>query len=386
MIEVTNKKDCTGCGACINTCPNQLISLKEDEEGFIYPHIEIDKCINCHLCEKKCPMLIDRSILCPKVENYPVYYAGQLKKTEDLLLVSSGGAFWAFSQVVIDRGGVVYGAVQENVDEIYHFRAVNQEGIQRIRRSKYFQSDTGLTMRQVKEDLKNGLFVLYSGTGCQIAGLKAFLGKDYNNLVTCDVVCHGVPSRRVWKSYRIEKEQREGKTIVDLVFRDKTAGWSKNQYKITYNDKTIEREFITTQLFHAGYLKGLFYRPSCGSCKWASLPRISDVTLADYWKYKGVFHQPGKDLGVSLIVVNTEKGLSFFNKAQKYLNAEMTSKELALASCKHLDEHPAENPHRADFFKLFNKKGYYVAAGRYINIPFFRRIISRIIRMFKRGK
>lgn len=386
MIEVTDKKDCTGCGACVNTCPNQLISLKEDEEGFIYPHIEIDKCINCHLCEKKCPMLIDRSILCPKVENYPVYYAGQLKKTEDLLLVSSGGAFWAFSQEVIDRGGVVYGAVQENVDEIYHFRAVNQEGIQRIRRSKYFQSDTGLTMRQVKEDLKNGLFVLYSGTGCQIAGLKAFLGKDYNNLVTCDVVCHGVPSRRVWKSYRIEKEQREGKTIVDLVFRDKTAGWSKNQYKITYNDKTIEREFITTQLFHAGYLKGLFYRPSCGSCKWASLPRISDVTLADYWKYKGVFHQPGKDLGVSLIVVNTEKGLSFFNKAQKYLNAEMTSKEQALASCKHLDEHPAENPHREDFFKLFNKKGYYVAAGRYINIPIFRRIISRIIRMFKRGK
>ena len=261
MIKIIDKQNCTGCGACINACPKRIISYKEDEEGFNYPLVEVDKCINCHLCEKSCPMLIQRSVLCPGQDSYPRFFAGQLYNEDDLQNVSSGGAFWAFSQTVINRGGIVYGAVQDNVDEIYHFRADNVEGIQRIRRSKYLQSDTRLTMRQVKEDIKKGLFVLYSGTGCQIAGLKAFLGEEYDNLVTCEVVCHGVPSRKVWKQYRVEKEQLEGKEIKDLVFREKSAGWSFNQYMITYDDGSVEKEASPKQMFHAGYLKGLFYRP-----------------------------------------------------------------------------------------------------------------------------
>ena len=235
MIQIFDKTNCTGCGACVNACPLHIIKFEEDEEGFIYPRINIDKCVNCHLCEKSCPMLSERSSLCHNYDGFPQFYAGQLIKKEDLFTVSSGGAFWAFSRTIIDNGGVVYGAVQENVDEIYHFRAKDVDGIERIRRSKYFQSDTRLTMSQVKDDLRNGLLVLYSGTGCQIAGLKRFLGKDYSNLITCDVVCHGVPSRKVWKTYRKEKETIEGKKISDLVFRDKSAGWSNNQYKITFD-------------------------------------------------------------------------------------------------------------------------------------------------------
>lgn len=366
MIKITDKKNCTGCGACINACPLHIIKVEEDEEGFIYPQIDIDKCINCHLCEKSCPMLSERSSLCSNIEGFPQFFAGQLIKKEDLFTVSSGGAFWAFSQTIIDKGGIVYGAVQENVDEIYHFRAKDKDGIDRIRRSKYFQSDTRLTMSQVKDDLKNGLLVLYSGTGCQIAGLRAFLGKDYSNLITCDVVCHGVPSRKVWKSYRKEKETLEGKKIVDLVFRDKSKGWSRNQYKITYDDGSVEKEASPIQMFHAGYLKGLFYRPSCGSCRWASLPRVSDISLADYWKYEGEYHQPGKDFGVSLITVNSEKGLAFLGDTSRYLNVEKTSRDLALGSCKHLNEHPSENPDRIKFFDLFQRKGYKEAYRKYI--------------------
>lgn len=383
MIEISDKKNCTGCGACINACPKNIISFIEDEEGFIYPHVEAEDCINCRLCEKSCPMLKQRVTLCPEIENYPQYFAGQLINEEDLLSVSSGGAFWAFSQTVVDKGGIVYGAVQDNVDEIYHFRASDIDGIKRIRRSKYLQSDTRLTMSQVKEDLKNGLFVLYSGTGCQIAGLKAFLGKDCDNLITCEVVCHGVPSRSVWKKYRAEKEQCEGKTIEDIVFRDKSDGWSHNQYKITYNDGSVEKEASPKQMFHAGYLKGLFYRPSCGSCKWASLPRVSDITLADYWKYIGGFHLPGKDLGVSLIIVNTEKGLAFFDKATKYLNVEKTSNDLALGSCKHLNEHPSENPNRLYFFDLFQRKGYKAAYEKYIKECAITRLKRRIKSILK---
>ena len=386
MIKISDKRNCTGCGACINVCPKQIISFTEDKEGFIYPHIEADKCINCHLCENSCPMLKDRAALCLDVEGFPLFYAGQLINKEDLLQVSSGGAFWAFSQSVIEKGGVVYGAIQEKVDDIFHFRADNIEDIKRIRRSKYFQSDTKLTMRKVKDDLAKGLFVLYSGTGCQIAGLKAYLGKEYDNLVTCDVVCHGVPSRKVWKKYREEKEQHEGKKIQSLVFRDKSAGWSNNQYKITYEDGSVEKESSPKQLFHAGYLKGVFYRPSCGSCKWASLPRVSDVTLADYWKYQGDFRKPGEDFGVSLITINSAKGATLLQESSKYIKKEKTSRELAIKSCRHLDNHPKENPDRADFFNLFFEKGYYAAAEKYIidkrNKNLFVRLLKKIIPRF----
>lgn len=387
MIETSDKRNCTGCGACINACPKQIITFLEDEEGFIYPHIEADKCINCHLCEKSCPMLLDRTALCKKKEGFPLFYAGQLFNKEDLLQVSSGGAFWAFSQSVIDKGGIVYGAIQESVDVIFHFRADNTENIKRIRRSKYFQSDTKFTMREVREDLRRGLFVLYSGTGCQIAGLKAFLAKEYDNLVTCDVVCHGVPSRKVWKKYREEKEQHEGKKIQSLIFRDKSAGWSKNQYKITYEDGSIEKEPSPIQMFHAGYLKGIFYRPSCGSCRWASLPRVADVTLADFWKYQGEFRKPGADLGVSLITVNTVKGFELLQESSKYLKFEETSRELALNSCRHLDNHPKENPNRTAFFNFFFQEGYYAAAEKFIienrNKNLFVRVFKKIFRPLK---
>lgn len=366
MIEIKDKRNCTGCGACINACPLHIIYFEEDEEGFIYPYIDTDKCINCHLCEKSCPMLQERSSLCPNIDGHPQFYAGQLIKKEDLYTVSSGGAFWAFSQTIIDKGGVVYGAVQEDVDVIFHCRARDKDGIKRIRRSKYFQSDTRLTMRQVKDDLKNGLLVLYSGTGCQIAGLKAYLGKEYSNLITCDVVCHGVPSKKVWKKYREEKEHQEGKKIQGLIFRDKSAGWSHNQYKITYEDGTIEKEPSPTQLFHAGYLSGLFYRPSCGYCRFASLPRVADITLADYWQYNGKYRQTYEDLGVSLITVNNAKGDKLLKDSGNYLDFEDTDRKLAISSCRHLDEHPTENSNRKAFFKLFRKSGYYVAAKKYV--------------------
>ena len=384
MINITEKRNCTGCGACINACPKHIITMEDDNDGFTYPKIKVEDCIDCHLCEKSCPMLKDKSEISKDYADYPQYYAGQLKSKDHLLEVSSGGAFWAFSQAVIEAGGIVYGAVQEEVDYIFHYRAESYDDIKRIRRSKYFQSDTGFTFQQAKNDLGKGLTVLFSGTGCQIAGLKGYLNKEYENLITCDVVCHGVPSRKVWKAYRKEKEEREGKRIVDLVFRDKSAGWSHNQYKITYEDGSIEKEASTQQLFHAGYLKGLFYRPSCGSCRFASLPRVADITLADYWKYEGRFRQSGFDLGVSLITVNSDKGSKLLLQSAKYLDYDQTARDLALKSCKHLDEHPIENPERTNFFKMFNLKGYHSAAKKYIKVPIFKRVLARIVRIVKK--
>lgn len=380
MIEIKDKRACTGCGSCVNACPRHIITMEEDNDGFIYPKVKVEDCIECHLCEKSCPMLKERESVCKSHANYPVFYAGQLKDEGDLMEVSSGGAFWAFSRIVIDNGGIVYGAVQKDVDGVYHQRAETLEEIKAIRRSKYFQSDTMQTFAQVNADLKDGRNVLYSGTGCQIAGLKAYLGKECDNLITCDVVCHGVPSRKVWNAYRTEKEEREGKIIKNLVFRDKSAGWSHNQYKITYQDGSVEKEASTQQLFHAGYLQGLFYRPSCGVCRFASLPRVADVTLADYWQYQGKFRQSDKDLGVSLITVNSNRGQRLLDGSAKYLDIELTEQEKALASCRHLDEHPSENPDRANFFKLFNEAGYYAAAGKYITSTSNTNLVKIVVR------
>ncbi len=363
MLKIDDKRLCSGCGACANVCPQKLISFQEDNEGFWYPSIDESKCVDCHLCEKVCPYKNERRT--SDNADYPQFYAGQLKNKEDLNMVSSGGAFWAFAQYIVSIGGVVYGAVQDNVDNIYHKQATDFAGIQDLRRSKYFQSNTKYTFCQAKEDLKNGKIVLFSGTGCQIAGLQSYLNKDYNNLYTCEVVCHGVPSNKVWKKYREEKERLENKKIVDLVFRDKSKGWSNNQYKITYEDGSVEYEKSTQQLFHAGYLQGLFYRPSCGICRYASLPRVADITLADYWQYKGRFRTQDNDLGVSLISINTSKGAKLLNDIPDYLDYEVTEKKLALSSCRHLDNHPTENPKRPSFFADFFKYGYFNAAKKH---------------------
>lgn len=389
MLKIDDKRLCSGCGACVNICPQKIISFKEDNEGFWYPSIDESECVDCHLCEKVCPYKKEQRT--NDNADYPLFYAGQLKNKGDLHMVSSGGAFWAFAQYIISIGGVVYGAVQENVDNIYHKRATDFAGIQDFRRSKYFQSNTKETFRQAKEDLKNGKIVLFSGTGCQIAGLLSYLNKDYNNLYTCEVVCHGVPSNKVWKKYREEKEHLENKKIVDLVFRDKSKGWSNNQYKITYDDGSVEYEKSTQQLFHAGYLQGLFYRPSCGICRYASLPRVADITLADYWQYKGRFRTQDNDFGVSLISINTTKGTQLLKDISDYLDFEVTEKQLALSSCRHLDNYPTENPQRLSFFADFFKYGYFKSANKHLYkkqnklFVFVKKVVRKIQKIIVNG-
>ncbi len=385
MIMISDKKNCSGCKACQNACSKDAISFKEDNEGCWYPVVDMDKCIQCASCEKACPYnRDDHGIPMDNKTFSSNFFAVRLKELALLDSVSSGGAFQALARGVLSNAGIVYGAAQENVDQIYHVRVTDEDELKKTRRSKYFQSDVRDCYSLAKKDLIEGKMVLFSGTGCQIAGLNCYLGKKYENLYTCEVVCHGVPSRKIWECYRREKEAREGKKIVDLVFRDKSIGWSKNQYKITYEDGSVECERSIYQLFHAGYLQGLFYRPSCGSCPFARLPRVADITLADYWKYKGKWNK--NDLGVSLVAVNNAQGLELFEKAKEFLNYEEITKEAALESCRHMDHHPSENPFRSDFLTMVFSEGYYKAAEKYIVIQKDKGIISRIKSFLRRLK
>ena len=385
MVYIQDKSKCSGCKACANICPTNAIGFKYDDEGCWYPDVDIDKCINCEKCRKACPFLSpNHGVTSRNLEHSTVFYAAQLKNTEELALVSSGGAFQALAMTVIDNGGVVYGAAQIGVDSIIHIRATNGDELMKTRRSKYFQSDIKDCYSRAKVDLTEGRVVLFSGTGCQIAGLNCFLGKEYENLFTCEVVCHGVPAKKIWEAYKREKEQEQNKRITGLIFRDKSMGWSNNQYKISYEDGTCEYEKSTIQLFHAGYLQGLFYRPSCGTCPFASMPRVADITLADYWRYKGLLNK--NNLGVSLVAVNNVHGQNLLDLANKYLSIETTSRKTALESCRHMDEHPIENPKRKEFIQHTFSYGYFSAAREFLDLrcPTFSQKIKNKIRSWLR--
>ena len=367
MPELAELQSCTGCGACADACVADAIAFVEDPDGFARPQVDAARCRSCGNCTRACPALrADHAVPLANGEQPPDFFAARLRDAALLDEVSSGGAFWALVCAVLARGGVVYGAVQIEVGQVRHMRAETLEEAKALRRSKYLPSDVRGSYAAVRRDLVAGREVLFAGTGCQVAALNAFLGKAYSGLVTCDVVCHGIPSMLAWRSYRSEKESAVGKKMVDLVFRDKTLGWKKNQYCITYADGSRERERITTQLFHAGYLRGLFYRPSCGVCPFASLPRVADLTLADFWKYEGPLFSTR---GVSLVVVNSTRGREVLEASAEYLETERVSRDLAMASCRHLDEHPVENPQRGDFMEELRQNGYHAAARKFIEFP-----------------
>lgn len=365
MIEINDKSKCTGCGACLNVCPTGAIKMKYDNDGFCYPKVALDKCISCHLCEKGCPFNNEKYIN-RKQTFKNLYYSGQLKEKEQLVTVSSGGAAWGLTMAVLDEGGIVYGVEQINVDTIRHIRVDSIEKAKQICRSKYLQSDTGLTFKQVKEDLEKGKTVLYTGVGCQIAGLKNYLQREYENLLTMDVVCHGVPSKKVWESYRKYIEKNQKSRMIDLVFRDKSNGWQNNQYAISFDNGNIIKEKSIDNPFHRGYLIGLYSRPSCGECKFNLIPRVSDYSCADYWEYDGASFIETRSLGVSLICVNSEKGSKHIDLFEKYLTLEPTTEKKALQSARHLNHTPSQHPNRDSLLKEITSNNFHELWEKYI--------------------
>ena len=379
-MKVFDSKDkCTGCGACAAVCPVSCINMELDEEGFLYPVSDNSKCINCGLCRKTCHMKQDL-----KTEEKTTFFAAYLKEKEQLEQVSSGGVSWAFMETIINDGGVVYGATQKKVGIIEHERATTLKDAEAFKRSKYLQSKTTDVFPLVKKDLNDGTLVLFTGTACQIAALKTFLHKDYDNLYTCDVVCHGVPSIYVFNKYIKEEEEKEKSDVVWLNCRNKSKGWQYNQYELTFANGKIKRELSTKNRFHAGYLSGLFYRPSCGSCKYSCLPRTADLTLADYWKYEGALSNDNSGLGISLVVCSTKHGEKLLKDSKPLLNIEKTSRELAIHSCRHLDNQPIVNPLREQFFETIRRESYQNAYKIFIEKPFSKRIKRKIINIFFR--
>ena len=305
-----NYENCTGCGACVQRCPKQCISWTTKEFDFRYPRVDEASCINCGLCEKVCP--IDKELKAPTAQKA---YAAVHKDSAVLEKSTSGGAFTALADTIFSRGGVVYGAAMLNGMQVKHIRTEDKISFADLRNSKYLQSDTGTTYQMVEQDLKQGKVVLYSGTPCQIDGLKCFLRKEYENLYTADIVCHGVGSQAYFDKYMEFAKERYGK-IKALRFRSKEyAGWSCGGVVVVVDTSNSEKKIPYRDFdnyYYSYFLSGDIYRKCCYSCKYANTKRVGDFSLGDYWGVEALKLPLQTEDGCSLLLVNN-------NRAEKLL-------------------------------------------------------------------
>lgn len=307
------KSDCCGCTACYNVCPKDAIRMIPDALGFKYPVVDEAKCVECGLCERVCAFGedYDKSLLLEKAHSY----AAKHKDPEQILASQSGAAFIALSDYVLDRGGIVYGVGYADHFRVVHKRATTKTERDEFRGSKYVQSDMGRIFRKVKQDLREGVCVLFAGTPCQTAGLASFVGPHLREyLYLMDLICHGVPGPTVWTDYLNYLEVKEGRRITAVNFRNKKFGWHSHVESFLF-DNTYTNTYTNTFYSH------ILFRLSCGKCPYTNMARPSDITVGDFW---GIENTEAAALGAdnkgcSMVLVNTEKGMVWFDGAKESL-------------------------------------------------------------------
>lgn len=327
MIQINKKQDCCGCEACAQKCPKQCIQMKFDEQGFRYPVVDLSLCISCGLCESVCPVIHQSG------PRKPLIIYGAINRNEKIRLdSSSGGIFTALAEKVIDKNGEVWGAMFNKNHEIVHNYVTETEQLSLLRGSKYVQSFIGFSYKRIESSLKEGKNVLFSGTPCQVAGLKRYLKKDYSTLFTVDFVCHGVPSVGVWKKY-VEQQFGKNACLENIQFRDKTYGWEKycfslKQYFPKEKNFVEYREGRYKNLYMRAFLYDLILRPSCYNCPARSFKSGSDITLADLWGVWTTLPDYNDGKGCSCVAINTEKGKQVF----ECLSDSVEAKEISYKS------------------------------------------------------
>lgn len=301
MIQITQKKNCCGCQACEQACPAGCISMRMDAEGFAYPVVDEKRCVHCDLCEHVCPMLN------PSAEREPIALLAARSQQETVRASSSsGGLFTELARWVLRQGGVVFGARFAEDWTVLHDWTDEEEGLMAFQGSKYVQSRIGNTFKQVRALLKEDRWVLFSGTSCQIAALRRFLRKDYGCLLTVDVVCHGVPSAKIWQSYLKRLAGDTTHSIRHVRFRDKQQSWKNYQFVCLWKGGEV-RESFRENAYMKAFLSDSLLRPSCYHCPCKSFATPSDLTLADYWGIQVLQPALDDDRGIGLAFVHTER-------------------------------------------------------------------------------
>ena len=397
MIDITDKRGCCGCAACVQCCPRHCITLKEDEEGFLYPCVSSGSCIDCGLCERVCPWLHRPEKIGPAE-----VLAVKNRNEGERMASSSGGVFIALARSVLEKGGVVFGAVFDECWEVKHAFAETLDGVKPMMGSKYLQSRIGDSYRDAEKFLKAGRSVLFSGTPCQLTGLHNYLRKDYPNLLSVDFLCHGVPSPGVWRRYLNEtvysaRRAAAGKNtvlsvplksvpvITGIEFRDKKMyGWKKFSFVVRGKSASkADRNSVLLSAMHKddafmrGFLSDIYLRPSCYECKCKNGVSHSDLTIADYWGINRLMPEFDDDKGVGLVLVNTGKGKAVFE------GLDMETRTSNLADAGHgnggFKEKVKMHPKRGAFFKdLSRGKTVSDAVDHALHVPICMRLLRRI--------
>ena len=384
-----DKKYCCACGACLNICPKQAISMQKDEYGFLYPQIDESKCIKCGLCLKTCAFQNS------ELKNIPIKtYAAQSDNT-DLKESASGGIFASIATNVLREGGVIYGAAMEIENDkltVRHIAVENDTDLIKLQGSKYVQSSTEKIYQDIKKKLNDNRLVLFSGTPCQVDGLNSYLGKTYDNLITIDIICHGVPNNQMFQDYIALLEEKYKDKIIDFKFRDKTKGWGLTAKGYTAKGYTAIIPANVSSYYYM-FLKSYIYRDSCYSCKYACKNRCGDITIGDYWGIERAHpevlkeNEYGLDYknGISCVIVNTKQGAKALEKYKSDLRLLESVFEKAAKENGQLNHSSnCYKNKREEVLALYKELGYgsvEKALKKIIMYNFMKNLIKYIIRI-----
>lgn len=383
MIKILDKSNCCGCESCVQSCPRNCISFHEDEYGFGYPVVNTENCLNCGLCEKACPILNPFSKTSPLSVKAAINSDGEIRN-----ISSSGGLFSLLAEYVLDNGGVVFGARFDENWTVCHDYVDNKNDLSKLRGAKYVQSRVNTTFAKVKDFLNSQRLVLFSGTPCQSASLRRYLHKDYKNLLVVDILCHGVPSPKVWKSHLMTIVDDDLTCIEDISFRNKTKGWYHYGLSVKYRNKNGSIVHYYKDKFHDTFLRGFMYdtflRDSCFNCKFKEGSSSSDIMLADYWGIENEHPNLFDNKGCSCVIAFTSKGVKFLDK----INFQYEDSSL--------DKFVKQNPsfckqhkvpaNRAKFLTSFKKYGGEYALHHYSGLSFLENLRRFIIIILQKTK
>lgn len=365
MIDKVSVQECAICGACINICPVNAISLDKDYLDFRYPQINEDICIHCNQCEKACPILGNKG---KPDEGYPIAFASKSVDDSIRLRSSSGGVFYELADRMLRDGGYVCGAVFDDEFHVKHILSNAKEDILRMMGSKYAQSDVGYCYREVKDVLEKGCKVLFSGCPCQVAGLRTFLGREYPNLLLVELICHGIPSDSMLQTYIGMQEKKYGAKLKKLEFRNKAKGWHNSFVRMEFCNNCIYTESIGTDAYMNGFLGNVILKQACYNCDFRNSTAGSDIIVGDFWGAETELTEEDDNKGLSAVIVNTEKGLAALKSCAIVLIP--TTEERIVKHNMNLIQSSNKSPQRNEFYGYAEVNGYEAAIQRFLKEKF----------------
>ena len=378
----SDKNECCGCGACEQKCLQKAINLRKDKDGFLYPYIEKDMCTDCLVCHTICPFM-DAGYAYHRIIKSPEVYLAFHKNDEILKRSTSGGAFSAIAEVFCDGKYAIFGAAFDENLVVQHEYITDRRELRKFSGSKYVQSIIGKCYYHAEAFLKDGRKVLFSGTPCQIAGLRSYLSKEYENLLCIDLICHGVPSPLVLKKYISYLENKSGKKVKYINFRDKSKyGWLIPCIKIDFvSSEKAEYHLAADDPYEKIFLNNIALRESCYNCKFAKSKRIGDLSIGDFWGAETLYPKIDYRKGLSLILTNTAKGRHIFKQIRCFALCEKSDKRLASQENKTLLRPAAMHKQYYSFFKDLHNMEFGRLANKYIpSRPFYIRVLSVLLK------